>query len=73
VREGLQGEKLKTALAYALRVGWARDEARWLRMLEARNLSALTYDQRIAEELAGEIPGFVPALRVLATALDEAA
>lgn len=71
--EGVVVRSPKTALAYALQVGWARDEAQWLRMLEARNLSSHTYDERVAEEVAREIPGFVPALRALGTALDAVA
>lgn len=67
--EGVVVRSPKTALAYALQVGWAQDEALWLRMLEARNLSSHTYDERLADELAGEIPRFVPALRALAGAL----
>jgi nucleotidyltransferase substrate binding protein (TIGR01987 family) len=67
--EGVAVRSPKSAVAYALQVGWTADEPLWFRMLEARNLSSHTYDERIAEELAAEIPRYVPPLRALAQAL----
>lgn len=67
--EGIDVRSPKTALAHALRATWARDEATWFRMLEARNLSTHTYSEAIAQELASEIPAFLPAPRSLVAAL----
>ncbi len=67
--EGVTLRSPKTALAHALQSGWAQDEVLWFGMLEARNLSSHTYSEPIAEELANEIPRFLPALRVLIAAL----
>jgi nucleotidyltransferase substrate binding protein (TIGR01987 family) len=67
--EGVTVRSPKAALAHALQSGWARGEPLWFRMLEARNLSSHTYDESLAEEVAREIPAFVPALRALAHAL----
>lgn len=63
--EGVAVRSPKTALAHALQSGWATDEPTWFRMLEARNLSSHTYSEPIAEELAREIPAFLPALRTV--------
>lgn len=63
--EGIAVRSPRTALAHALQSGWAADEPMWFRMLEARNMSAHTYSEPIAAELAREIPGFLPGLRSL--------
>ena len=67
--EGVAVRSPKTALAQALQSGWLQDETLWFRMLEARNLSSHTYSAPLAEEVAGEIPLFLPALRALLAAL----
>jgi nucleotidyltransferase substrate binding protein (TIGR01987 family) len=67
--EGVAVRSPKMALAHALQSGWAFEEATWFRMLEARNLASHTYDEAVAEELAREIPAFVPPLRDLVAAL----
>ncbi len=38
----------KGCLKLAYRMGWIKDEARWLELLEARNLMPNTYDQGAA-------------------------
>jgi nucleotidyltransferase substrate binding protein (TIGR01987 family) len=67
--EGVAVRSPKSALAHALRMGWAADESLWFRMLEARNLSSHTYHEPVAEEVAAEIPRFLPALRTLVATL----
>ncbi|MEA3283030.1 MAG: HI0074 family nucleotidyltransferase substrate-binding subunit [Euryarchaeota archaeon] len=38
----------KGCLKLAYRMGWIKDEERWLELLEARNLTSHTYDQETA-------------------------
>ena len=35
----------------AYRMGWIKDEERWLELLEARNLTSHTYDQETAMDV----------------------
>ncbi len=67
--EGVTVRSPRTSLAHALQSGWAHDEVIWFRMLEARNLSAHTYDEALAQRVAGEIPSFLPLLRSLISLL----
>lgn len=67
--EGVSVRSLKSALTHALASGWIEGEAAWLRMLEARNLSSHTYNERIASDLALEIPRFLNPLRQLVESL----
>ena len=41
----------KGCLKLAYRMGWIKDEARWLELLEARNLMPNTYDQGAAMDV----------------------
>ena len=41
----------KGCLKLAYRMGWIKDEARWLELLEARNLAPNTYDQETAMDV----------------------
>jgi len=41
----------KGCLKLAYRMGWIKDEERWLELLEARNLTAHTYDQETAMDV----------------------
>jgi nucleotidyltransferase substrate binding protein (TIGR01987 family) len=41
----------KGCLKLAYRMGWIKDEARWLELLEARNLTPNTYDQETAMDV----------------------
>jgi len=69
--EGVVVRSPKTALAHALQAGWAQDEGLWFRMLEARNLCSHTYDEVVANEVAAEVRGFLPALRALRSGLPQ--
>ena len=61
----------RNCLRQAYRQGWLQDESAWLRMLEARNLMAHTYDARRALSVYDELPGFATALRSLLGALEK--
>ncbi|MEA1998854.1 MAG: HI0074 family nucleotidyltransferase substrate-binding subunit [Euryarchaeota archaeon] len=41
----------KGCLKLAYRMGWIKDEERWLELLEARNLTPHTYDQETAMDV----------------------
>ncbi|MEA1870038.1 MAG: HI0074 family nucleotidyltransferase substrate-binding subunit [Euryarchaeota archaeon] len=41
----------KGCLKLAYRMGWIKDEERWLELLEARNLTSHTYDQEVAMDV----------------------
>ena len=41
----------KGCLKLAYRMGWIKDEERWLELLEARNLTSHTYDQETAMDV----------------------
>jgi nucleotidyltransferase substrate binding protein (TIGR01987 family) len=41
----------KGCLKLAYRMGWIKDEERWLELLEARNLTSHTYDQETAVDV----------------------
>ena len=41
----------KGCLKLAYRIGWIKDEERWLELLEARNLTSHTYDQETAMDV----------------------
>jgi nucleotidyltransferase substrate binding protein, HI0074 family len=41
----------KGCLKLAYRMGWIKDEEKWLELLEARNLTSHTYDQEIAMDV----------------------
>jgi len=63
--EGVIVRSPKGALGHALASSWIDEESLWFRMLEARNLSSHTYNERIAAELVSEIPTFLTPLRLL--------
>ena len=67
--EGVVVRSPKSALAHALASGWIESEANWFRILEARNLSSHTYNERTAAELAVTIFDFLEPLLSLADAL----
>jgi len=41
----------KGCLKLAYRMGWIKDEERWLELLEARNMTSHTYDQETAMDV----------------------
>ena len=54
---GLKAPSPKQAFSLAMKQGWIdpRDEDKWLRMIEDRNLTSHTYKQAIANEVLGRI------------------
>ncbi|MBI4472907.1 MAG: nucleotidyltransferase substrate binding protein [Acidobacteria bacterium] len=48
---------------------WISEEETWLDMLDARNRTSHTYRETLAEEVFADLPRFLPALRMLHSAL----
>lgn len=61
----------KECLKEAFKFGLVKDDPRWLRMLEDRNLTAHTYDEEVAEEVYGRIPEYLEILENLQKRLTE--
>lgn len=47
----------------AFAAGWIDDDDLWVRMLKDRNLSSHTYNEALAAEILGRIPGYLPVLQ----------
>ncbi len=54
--EGLDCASPKDCLKAAYRKGWLKDEHGWLAMLEDRNRTSHTYDERLAAEVFSRLP-----------------
>ncbi len=55
----------RAALAFACRNGWIDDEAAWLELLKARNLTVHTYHQDTAAAVFSKLPYFSQMFRAL--------
>ena len=62
-RQGIDVASPRAALRQAYRLGWLDDEARWLGMLDDRNLTSHTYREALAREIYGRLAGHATALR----------
>jgi nucleotidyltransferase substrate binding protein (TIGR01987 family) len=58
--EGITANSPKAVLQQVYRLGWLDDEARWLKLLQDRNLSSQTYRQPLALEIYRRIPRPLP-------------
>jgi len=52
----------RDAFRDAFAAGWIDNEQSWVRMLKDRNLSSHTYNEDLAQEILGHIPGYLPLL-----------
>lgn len=64
-REGVECLSPRQSLRTALSLGWIEDDELWLTMLDDRALAAHTYNEAIAEEIFGRLPGYRGALAAL--------
>jgi nucleotidyltransferase substrate binding protein (TIGR01987 family) len=62
-REGVEARSPKAALREAYRLGWLDDEARWIKLLEDRNLTSHTYRELLALEIYSRTPAHYAAMR----------
>ncbi len=62
-REGIEANSPKAVLQQAYRSRWLQDEARWLQLLEDRNLTSHTYREQLALEIYRRVPAHYAAMR----------
>jgi len=67
--EGVDIASARAAIAFAWRNRWIDDEAAWLQLLRARNLTVHTYHQETADTVFKQLPYFEGPLRSLLTSL----
>ena len=67
--EGVDSPSPRAALRGAYAAGWIEDEALWLGMLRARNLTSRTYDAETAQTVLKDLPAYHAAMRAAAEAL----
>jgi nucleotidyltransferase substrate binding protein (TIGR01987 family) len=58
--EGLDCQSPKGCLKLAFKTGWIEDEQGWLAMIEDRNRTTHTYDEQLARDMFGRLPGYLP-------------
>jgi nucleotidyltransferase substrate binding protein (TIGR01987 family) len=67
--DGVDIASARAAIAFAWRNRWIDDEAAWLQLLRARNLTVHTYHQETADTVFKQLPYFEGLLRSLLTSL----
>ena len=60
--EGIDSPSPRAALRTGLKLGWIRDDEIWLTMLDDRNRTSHTYNEKVAEELYSRLHGHHSAL-----------
>lgn len=68
---GLEGRSPRDAIKSAFSAGLIEEDSGWLAMIDLRNLTAHTYDERLAERLFGELPGVLSRFKILQSRLDQ--
>ena len=56
MREGIEAQSPKQVLQNAYMLGWISDEDLWLKMLQDRNLTSHTYQEKLAIEIFQHLP-----------------
>jgi nucleotidyltransferase substrate binding protein (TIGR01987 family) len=69
--EGLDCQSPKGCFKLAFKSGWIVDETGWLAMIEDRNRTTHTYDEQLARDVFGRLPGYPPLLDALLAKLRE--
>jgi nucleotidyltransferase substrate binding protein (TIGR01987 family) len=64
-REGLESPSPRQALRVALRLGRIGDDKLRLTMVDDRNRTSHTHNEKTAEEIFGHLPAYAEALRAL--------
>jgi len=71
-REGHEVKSAREAYAKAYQLGYLKDESVWLKIIDDRNLTVHTYDQKFAEQMCSRIQqGYVQAFGLLVGELDK--
>lgn len=69
--QGLEVSSPRAAFREAYAQGWLVEEAPWLAMLEARNLTSHTYNAETAAKVLSRLPDFLVRMRGVVQALGE--
>lgn len=67
--QGIVARSPRECLEQALSLGILSDDPRWLRMLDDRNLSVHTYNEKLAAEIYGRLKSYRPLFDGLSKAL----
>ncbi len=70
-REGTETATPKETMRRAFQAGWLEDEATWLKLLHARNLTSHTYDEGLAMQVHETARQGLPAMRRLHDVLSQ--
>jgi len=63
--KGVKAYAPRDAIKSAFQVKMIPDDARWLDMLEIRNLTAHIYNEKMAEDVYAKLQGFLPLIKKL--------
>lgn len=69
--EGIICRSPKECLKEAFKFGLVKDDPKWIEMLEDRNLTVHTYDERTAEEVFSRLPNYLEILNSLKEGLNK--
>ena len=61
----------KECLKEAFKFDLIKDDSKWIEILEDRNLTAHTYDEKTAEKVYGRLPNYLMILKALKEKLNE--
>ncbi len=61
----------KECLKEAFKLDLIKDDSKWIDMLEDRNLTAHTYDEKTAEKVCNRLPNYLVVLNALKEKLNE--
>jgi nucleotidyltransferase substrate binding protein (TIGR01987 family) len=64
--QGIEVASPRAAMREAYAQGWLEEEAPWLAMIEARNLTSHTYNAETAAKVLAQLPDFLARMRVVA-------
>jgi nucleotidyltransferase substrate binding protein (TIGR01987 family) len=70
--KGIEARSPRDALRGAFEQGLIDDDPAWLAMIELRNLTSHTYDERIAERIFAQLPGMLSRFQSLLRSLQSA-
>lgn len=69
---GVEARSPRDAIRGAFEQGLIPDDPAWLGMIELRNLTSYTYDEKVAERIFAELPACLQRLQALVAQLERA-
>lgn len=69
--KGLVCRSPRDCFAEAFRLGLVADDPLWLKMIEDRNLSVHTYNEKLADDIYGRLPNYLRLFEELKAALSK--